>query len=252
MVYCMIENHILDKSVPIPLYYQLKTIISTEIDAGNYLPNTPIPTEEELGREFNVSRTTVRQAITELVQEGRLYRIKSKGTFVAEKKLEQDFSNRIQSFDERILQMGQTPSTQVLDFRKGAAPADIAAALNIPEKSPIIFLQRLRCANGEPVLLEKLYFASPACDFLLKHNMAQDSLTTVMKEQGPAFQFHHLKRYAEAIKTPKAISSLMGIKTGEPMLYCDSVGYNEAGQPVSYGREFYHGNHVKLEMTVMA
>ena len=248
----MIENHILDKSVPIPLYYQLKTIISTEIDDGNYPPNAPIPTEDELGREFNVSRTTVRQAITELVQEGRLYRIKSKGTFVAEKKLEQDFSNRIQSFDERILQMGQTPSTQVLDFRKGAAPADVAARLHIPEKSPIIFLQRLRCANGEPVLLEKLYFASPACDFLLAHDMAQDSLTAVMKERGPAFQFHHLKRSAEAIKTPKAISSLMGIKTGDPMLYCDSIGYNEAGQPISYGREFYHGSHVKFEMTVMA
>ena len=96
----MILDHTIDRSVPIPLYYQLKTIIAEELSSGNYQPDQAIPTEEELINHFNLSRTTVRQAISELMQEERLYRIKSKGTFVAMTKVCQDFVVRLRSFNE--------------------------------------------------------------------------------------------------------------------------------------------------------
>ena len=67
-----------DKSVPIPLYFQLKEIIIGEIKNGNYEKDAIIPTEKEFIEHYQISRTTVRQAITELVQEGWLYRVKSK------------------------------------------------------------------------------------------------------------------------------------------------------------------------------
>ena len=69
----------IDKSVPIPLYFQLKELILAEIKEGHYKSGDLIPTEKEISDAFQISRTTVRQAITELVQEGRLYRVKSKG-----------------------------------------------------------------------------------------------------------------------------------------------------------------------------
>ncbi len=81
----------IDKSIPIPLYFQLKTLIMDEIKNGTYKVGNPIPTEKELSETFQISRTTVQQAITELVQEGWLYRIKSKGTFVSQPKISQDF-----------------------------------------------------------------------------------------------------------------------------------------------------------------
>lgn len=68
----------IDKSIPIPLYFQLKTLIMDEIKNGTYKVGNPIPTEKELSETFHISRTTVRQAITELVQEGWLYRIKAR------------------------------------------------------------------------------------------------------------------------------------------------------------------------------
>lgn len=74
----MIEDHVLNRSIPIPLYYQIKNIISSEIERGSYQPGDMIPTEEEMIRHFSVSSTTVRQAVTEMVQEGRLYRRKGK------------------------------------------------------------------------------------------------------------------------------------------------------------------------------
>ena len=71
----MLYSRNLDKSVPIPLYFQLKKILLEEMSTGSYPIGSMIPTEKELSKIFAISRTTVRQAITELVQEGKLYRV---------------------------------------------------------------------------------------------------------------------------------------------------------------------------------
>ena len=79
-----LHRDMLNKTIPIPLYFQLKELILADIKSGKSPYGSMIPTENEFVTVLNVSRTTVRQAITELVQEGWLYRVKSKGTFVSE------------------------------------------------------------------------------------------------------------------------------------------------------------------------
>ena len=74
----MLKDEVLDKTIPVPLYFQLKTLIKNKIKDGTYKSGDLIPTENELSDMFGISRTTVRQAVTELVHEGYLYRIKSK------------------------------------------------------------------------------------------------------------------------------------------------------------------------------
>ena len=69
----MLEDKRLDKDVPIPLYFQLEKLILEEIDNGNYPVGSMIPTEMELSQMFGISRTTVRQAISDLVREEHLY-----------------------------------------------------------------------------------------------------------------------------------------------------------------------------------
>ena len=88
----MLEAKKIDKNTPIPLYFQLKSLLLAEIEDGTYLADSLIPTEKELCDMFHISRTTVRQALAELVQEGYLYRVKSKGTFVARPKIRQDYA----------------------------------------------------------------------------------------------------------------------------------------------------------------
>ena len=96
----MLGDQKLDRSVPIPLYFQLKGVLLDAIKSGEYQVDSMIPTEKELSEMFQISRTTVRQAITEMVQEGWLYRIASKGTFVARLKIKQDFIKRLETFNE--------------------------------------------------------------------------------------------------------------------------------------------------------
>ena len=90
-------KYIIDKNIPLPLYYQLKQIIINLIDDGVYKEDETIPTEHELIEKYQLSRTTVRQALNELVTEGYLYKRKGVGTFVSSTKKINDQQDIINS-----------------------------------------------------------------------------------------------------------------------------------------------------------
>src|SRR6266699_3597029 len=98
----------LERSNPLPLYYQLKEVLKQQIRAGHLAPHTAIPSEPELVSSYHVSRATVRQALTELVHEGLLYREHGKGTFVCEPRVQQTLSE-LSSFSEEIRRRGKRP-----------------------------------------------------------------------------------------------------------------------------------------------
>src|SRR5579883_3425261 len=98
----------LERSNPLPLYHQLKEVLRQQIRAGHLAPHTAIPSEPELVARYHVSRATVRQALTELVHEGLLYRQHGKGTFVCEPRVQQTVSE-LTSLSEELRSRGQRP-----------------------------------------------------------------------------------------------------------------------------------------------
>ena len=139
-----LENCKLNKDVPIPLYFQLKELIMDEIKSNKYDVDTLIPTEKQLSEQFDISRTTVRQAISELVQQGWLYRVKSKGTFIARQKMQQDFLQRLETFAEQMKRIGMEPSTEVVKLEVEIASKDVAENLRINEGEKVIYMLRRR------------------------------------------------------------------------------------------------------------
>src|SRR5690625_792519 len=101
----------IDKNSPLPIYYQLSEQIKRLIETEQLLPGDLLPSEREYAERYNISRMTVRQAISNLVTESLLYRKKGKGTFVAEKKFEQNLQG-LTSFSEDMQLRGYTPSNQ--------------------------------------------------------------------------------------------------------------------------------------------
>ena len=99
----------------IPLYSQLVSIIKRNISAGTLSPGALLPSEAELCRTFDVSRSTVRQAIGALEAEGLVVRKQGRGTFVAEPKMRRRTEN-VYSFTSEISAMGMTPSSTILEF----------------------------------------------------------------------------------------------------------------------------------------
>ena len=129
---------------------------------------------------YNISRTTVRQAITELVQEGWLYRVKSKGTLVRAPKIAQSFIQALGSFNDQIRALGMNPSTEVLDFKVMNVPEPVAEQLKLQQEDKVIYIHRRRFADNEPIVMVKTYLPYEKCSFVLDHDLVKGSLYPVL------------------------------------------------------------------------
>ena len=125
----MLENGMeefkLDRNTPVPLYYQLKQYLIGQVRSGKLKVGDMLPTEFELCEKFGVSRPTVRQAMSEMVAEGYLYRHKGKGTFVSKPKLEGRFFQKLQSYNVEMTQKGLEPATEVLNLKTVTANDEV-------------------------------------------------------------------------------------------------------------------------------
>lgn len=239
----------IDKSIPVPLYFQLKTLILDEIKNGSYKTDGLIPTEKELSDTFQISRTTVRQAITELVQEGWLYRVKSKGTFVSQPKITQDFIKKVESFNDQILRAGMTPSTEVLKLEVIKASETVASHLNLKKNDPVIYLHRKRLANNEPIVTIKTFLPYEDCSFILSHDLEKERLYSILNEHKDTVIFQ-VKRIVEALEADYNDHMYLNIDIGKPLQHFTSTGYNAYGKPIEFSIARYRGDRNSFEITV--
>lgn len=242
----------INKNSPIPLYYQLKDLILSEIKAGNYKSGDLIPTENEMSDAFKISRTTVRQAVTELVQEGYLYRVKSKGTFVSRPKISQEFIRKIESFHDEILRSGMTPYTEVLELKilRGTdANPDVLKALELDKTEDVIYLYRRRGADTNPIVTVRTYLPYRECAFLMDHNLQQEQMYTVLNQKDETSIFR-IERTVEAREAKAEDIKLLNMKRGKPILYFESIGFNAYSKPIEYSLSRYRGDSNKFQVTV--
>ncbi len=242
----------IDKTVPIPLYFQLKELVLSEIKEGHYKSGDMIPTEKEISDSFGISRTTVRQAITELVQEGWLYRVKSKGTFVSQPKITQNFIRKIESFNDQMYRLGKTPSTEVLELstmKAMEAGENVVTALELSEQDQVIFLHRKRMADGDPIVTVRTFLPYRECEFILNHNFVDEQLYSILSEKEETMIFR-IERTVEAREAKAEDVKLLDMKRGKPIQYFVSTGYNAFGRPIEYTISRYRGDRSKFEVTV--
>ena len=243
----MLQEKALDKNTPIPLYFQLEKLIMEEIENGTYPVGGMIPTEKELSQIFDISRTTVRQAIADLVRKERLYRIKSKGTFVARPKISQGFIQSIQSFDEDVRSGGRSPSTQVLELKVVELPVELAVKLGVPAGEKSIYLYRRRCADGEPIVRVETYLPYDLCSFTLTHDFTSESLYQVLSEREET-DVSRITRICEARLANADDVAVLNMKRGRPIHYFISMGRNRAGRLIEYSIARYRGDQSQFRV----
>lgn len=245
----MLQDKVLNKNTPIPLYYQLEALILEEIENGTYPPGSMIPTEKELSQMFDISRTTVRQAIMDLVQKERLYRTKSKGTFVAYPKTSQDFMRTIMSYDDDVRASGKTPSTEVLKLEVVNLPHDIAVEMGQEPGSKAIFLYRKRLVDNEPLVRVRTYLPYDSCSFLLDYDFTKESLYSILSKREDT---HVVKivRTCEARAANSEDAEILGIKRGRPIHYFLSIGCNQDGKIIEYSIARYRGDASKFRVVI--
>lgn len=225
-------NKNINKSTPIPLYFQLKEIILETIKEGSLKPGDLLPTEAEFESMFNISRTTVRQAMMELVKENILYRKKSKGTFVAKPKIKQENLMKIRAAHALITSQNVKPTTKVLEIGKTQADAGVAEHLGVPVGSEVVKMSRIRYANNVPILYSDTY-VPPMCFDILNYNMEETGLYEFMDKNEETKPVRSI-REIEAKIAGKHISELLKIKRGSAIQLVRSITYNKKNEVVDF------------------
>ncbi|PKM95290.1 MAG: GntR family transcriptional regulator [Firmicutes bacterium HGW-Firmicutes-1] len=235
------QQYTLDKSAIIPLYFQVKNLLVDMLVKGHLSPGDMIPTEYELCTAFNISRTTIRQALTELVQEGVFYRVKGRGTFVTQEKIHHNLCFEKSLFTNALIEKGITPSTRVLELKTIPAPIEVATSLNLPVGTDIISLKRLRYADNEPVLISHSYLPYSLCKHIYQHDLNNDSLAHVLSKSIYT-KLAHTHYSLEAAIATKEDCDLLSISKTTAILFAHSLGYNKFDTPIDYTLSRYRGD----------
>lgn len=173
----------LDRDGSIPLYLQVRSWLEEEISSGRFKPHRRVPSERLLSERFGISRMTVRQALTEMVHDGRLYSRVGMGTFVADPVMQQPLRS-LTGFTEDILARGSLPSSKVLRCELVTPSVGLARILDRPQKTPVVALDRLRLSDGQPLMLETNLLSFPEVERLLKSDLSGSLYELLRREFG--------------------------------------------------------------------
>lgn len=226
-----------------PLYVQLMEELETSIRNGVYKPGDKIMTEAEMAREYGVSLITVRKAVGSLLEKGLVVRKQGKGTFVTKPKYSRNMK-KLQSFTEMCEQMGVKPGARVLENRLIAADKKVADRLGIEPGSNVVYISRLRLADGEPVQVEKSYFPLKYA-FLLEEDLNDGSMFECLKEKAGA-KVASSEKMIELCRATAEEAALMDVKKGDYLLFVKSTAYDENGEPMYAGIQLINGDRFSL------
>ena len=231
----------------LPKYYLLKNIIIEKIDNEEYTSACPIPSERELMEVYQVSRITVRKAIDELVNEGYLYKVQGKGTYVKEDVGGSDLIS-ITSCTEDVIKLGMTPSKQVLEFKLIQADAKRAKVLEITKQDKVYKLGRVLCADKEPLNITITYLPEKIFPELDKHSFDKESLYETIQEKY-GVKITKAKRTIEAILAKGDIAEQLDIEEGSPIMLFRCVTFGKVNgkeMPIEYFKCFYRTDKFKF------
>jgi GntR family transcriptional regulator len=206
-------------------------------------PGSPIPTERSLAAEFDVSRTTVRQALAELTVEGRLLRVQGKGTFAAEPKVAQRL--QLSSYTEDMRAQGREPSSRLLEISEDPADIDLARLLAIRAGAKVLRMHRLRLADNEPMAIETTHLPLSRFRGLRRYVSSGGSLYQVLRERFGVEMGHAEETIETALASPEE-AELLGADVGLPMLLLSRHSFDSAGNPVEWVRSVYRGDRYKF------
>lgn len=224
-----------------PKYYGLKQHLLHL--ARTQPPGTPVPSERLLAEEFATSRTTVRQALSELVGEGRLQRLHGKGTFVARPKITQPLV--LTSYTEDATRRGSRPSSRILALDPDFRDAEAAERLGLPEDAPLLRIERLRLADGEVMALERSHLSAERFAGLDDALPRYGSLYAALRA---AFgvEPHEAEQTIETGAASPHEAALLGTETGLPVLLLSRQTFDAAGAPFEWVWSTYRGDRFKL------
>ncbi|WP_051636858.1 GntR family transcriptional regulator [Rhodococcus sp. UNC363MFTsu5.1] len=236
-------NARIDAGESAPKYYRVRTELAAIIDDLD--EGDPVPAERDLAVRFEVSRETVRQAVHELLVEGRIAR-RGRGTVVASPKLTQPLSLR--SYTEGAVSQGRVPGRELVTFEDVPADAEVAADLGLSVGSAVIHLERVLLADGQKIGLESTYLPARRFASMARSFDPGTSLYAAIRATGVTFD-SATERIETVLASPRE-AALLDSTTAMPMLLLNRISLDTDAVPIERVRSIYRGDRVAFLATL--
>jgi GntR family transcriptional regulator len=241
----------LDANGDSPLYEQLIGIIRQEVIEGKLSPGAPLPSESEFCSRFGISRSTVRQALAALEEEGLVLRRQGKGSFVSRPKIIRSLHN-LYSFTDEISAMGLEPHSRVLAYEVISPGEEIGRHLNMVNPEEKVFsITRIRYGGEEPLALEMAFIPQRICPFLTQEMVEQGSLyNALVREAG--IRLGYARETYEAMLMGENEAALLGVPKDSTAFFVQRVSYAAGGEVFEYTVMIVRGDRCRYEVELTA
>jgi GntR family transcriptional regulator len=240
----------IDRSSPVPFYYQLRQIVEDAITGSDTRAGDALPSEAALGETFGVSRTVVRQALSDLERDGLIERFKGRGSFVAEQKVPERLVQALTSLHEDVAARGQTLATRVFRFETQPASAYAAGMLGLEPGEEIVLLERLRIVDGQPFEISTTHLPYVLCAPILGLDMTQRSLYHAL-EHDLGLKLTRGRRSVEAAQADAQTARHLGLREGAPVLLLKGTTYLDDGRAIEYFTSVHRGDRSRFEVDLV-
>ncbi|MEU5974780.1 GntR family transcriptional regulator [Streptomyces sp. NPDC047315] len=235
-----------DRTSPVPLYYQLSQQLEAAIERGALTPGSLLGNEIELAGRLGLSRPTVRQAIQSLVDKGLLVRRRGVGTQVVHSQVKRPLE--LSSLYDDLEAAGQRPATVVLRNAVEPAGARVAAALGVAEAAEVQAVERLRYAHGEPMALLTNHLPADLLAYDTER-LEATGLYRLMRAAG--ITLHSARQSVGARAATAAEAELLGEAPGAPLLTMERTTFDDTGRAVEHGSHIYRASRYAFEFQLL-
>jgi len=232
-------------STRLPLYAQVEDVLVARISSGALPVGTQLPSEEELIREFDVSRTTIRATIQNLVRRGLVEIRRGRGTFVASPRMVQELTE-LTGFVEDMRILGRTPTARVLT--REVIPADplVAEKLAVPVETTVVQIRRVRLSDGVPLSFDETYLPEELGRKVMTDDLAKEPIFKLLEERydTPLVEAEYVLEAAAADFT---VATALEIPVGSPIFVIERTSYTSRHRAVDYERLHYRGDRIRFK-----
>jgi GntR family transcriptional regulator len=238
------------KSSHIPMRYQIEQAMRERIESGIWKPGQQLPSEMELCTRYKVSRTTMRQAISHLVDEGLIVRERGRGSFIRDSMITAG-ARGLTSFSDEMAALGKHAGAQVLSIQQEPASAEIAKRLRIKEEEPVVVIKRVRYANESPIGIQIASLPSERFPGLETADLANQSLYTYLQQR-----YGVVVAEAEEIFTITSISGtdaqLLMIADGTCGFHVERLTFDDNKEPFEFVTSLMRSDRYRIQLFLRA
>lgn len=231
-----------------PLYQQIFEEIKSAIEEGVYAPKERIPSEPELAAQYGVSRITVRRAVEDLCAEGYLVKQQGRGTFVSTPHINRRLLQYTvaRSFTDVCRDNEMVPGAHVINRLIVPVRSEEAKFFGLDEQALLLYIQRVRTADGQPIFEENVFLPYEGNQELLAMDLEDVSLFDTITQVGGRRPVRTPQRTVEAVRATQEQATRLVISAGDPLLFLNVCFADENDEPVCIGRQYYVGSRYRF------